>query len=171
VNPLRVSVGELVEAQAARRPSQPFLTFGDGVTHIIEHSRSRLLICDEGTAPAARLAAERAQMPLTVVELGSGDHDPGLLALLEPSRADERTHAGKRAVHERYDRPSERLPTVPRLLATDRPGGRRFPRAGTRRSRTHRAAFLLHRSALERDVHAPRRRPADRSRRDSTRRR
>ena len=159
--PLTLSVGELLDAQAAARSGQPFLSFGDGRTftyaevaeraarvrgllashgvqpgdrvavmlhnslfypvawlgilsraavavpvnsrlgpedasYIIGHSRSRLLICDETTAPTARAAAERSGTPPTVVEVPAGEHDPTLLAAispLPPSRATTRSLA------------------------------------------------------------------------------
>ena len=52
--------------------------------HVIGHSGSNLVICDDGTAAVARPAAERSPMSPTVVEVGAGEHDPGLVASVEP---------------------------------------------------------------------------------------
>jgi carnitine-CoA ligase len=58
----------------------------DDAGHVIGHSRSRLVICDEKTTAVARAAAERSATAPEVVEVGSGEHDPDLLASVEPVR-------------------------------------------------------------------------------------
>jgi crotonobetaine/carnitine-CoA ligase len=56
----------------------------DDAGHIVGHSRSNLVISDDGTAPVARAAADRSPMSPAVVEVGSGDHDPDILGSAEP---------------------------------------------------------------------------------------
>jgi carnitine-CoA ligase len=146
MNPLTMGLGELLDAKAAERPREPFLSFGDGSTltyaesgervarmrgllkvhdiapgdrvalmlknslfypvawlgivsagavavpvnsrlgpddagYVLSHSGSRLVICDSATAPVARLAAEK----ISVVEVGTGEHYPTIIASSAPA--------------------------------------------------------------------------------------
>jgi len=61
MDPLSLSVGDLLEAQAAARPQQPFLSFGDGasVTYAEAAERARRLggfLAARGIAPGDRVA-------------------------------------------------------------------------------------------------------------------